>query len=344
MNRKKLFTAVQYLFFLGLGIGLVWWQFHSMQPDEKSNFAKSLREANYWFVIPVICMAMLSYLARSQRWIIMMEPLGYAPKSSNTFCSTMIGYMVNMFIPRLGEVVKCSVLSRYEKIPVDKLIGTVVVERMFDVVCYIIFIGITLATQFKVVKKFMHKNIENTTNAGFNWIQLIVIIAILCSVILLFRWMFKRFRENKVVRKIHHVVYNLKVGILSIKNMKRPRAFLGYTVFMWSMYLLEIYIGFYAMKATTGLGLGSACASLTLATLAMIILPGGFGAFPLFITKVLLIYHIKAIDGNAFGWLMWGVSTCINLIIGLLCLLIIIYINKNYHPIETHISDPEEDF
>lgn len=344
MNRKKLFTAIQYIFFLGLGIGLVWWQFHSMLPSEKSNFSKSLREANYLVVIPVICMALLSYLARSQRWLIMMEPMGYTPKSSNAFCSTMIGYLVNMFVPRLGEIVKCSVLSRYEKIPVDKLIGTVVVERIFDVVCYIIVICITLATQFKAMQKFIHHNIENDANAGFNWIKLIAIIAIILLVILLFRWIFIIFRTNRVVKKIQQIFFNLKEGIFTIKNMKRPKAFLAYTVFMWGMYLLEIYVGFYALKATMGLGIGTACSALTLATLAMIILPGGFGAFPIFITKVLLIYQINAIDGKAFGWLMWGVSTCINLIIGLLCLLIIIYINKNYHPIETHISDTAEDF
>lgn len=340
MNRKTLFTFIQYACFLGLGVGLVWWQFNGMGQEARENFFRSLKEANYWIVLPIIVLAIISFWARSQRWRIMIEPMGYNPKLSNTFCSTMIGYLVNAAVPRLGEIVKCTFLSRYEKIPVDKLIGTIVVERMFDVVCYIIFIGITLSIELKKVRRFAHKNLQQT-GPGFNWTKLLIVIGAIILVGLLFRWIFKRYGNNKLVKKIKHIVANLEEGMLSIKNLQRRKGFLLYTLLIWGMYLFEIYIGFNAMDATTGLTLGTACSALMLATLAMIVLPGGFGAFPVFISKVLVMYGVKAADGNAFGWLMWGVSTGITILFGFFCLLVIPSINKNYHPIETNIGHPE---
>lgn len=340
MNRKKLFTLIQYIFFLGICAVLVWWQFHDMKPDEKDSFTRSLKEANYWIVVPVIGMALLSYWARGQRWRIMIEPMGYNAKMSNTFCSTMIGYLVNSFVPRLGEVAKCTVLSRYEKIPVDKLIGTVVVERIFDLLCYAVLIGITVSTQFKNVRKFFLEHFEKQ-GTTFDWNKTWVISAVVILLVFVLAWAMKRVKNNKIVARIKHILLNLKEGITSINHLKRRGAFIGYTLLIWAMYLLEIYIGFQAMEATAGLGLGSACAALTLASLAMILLPGGFGLFPVFIANVLFMYHVNLENGTAFGWLMWGVSTSLNLILGFICLLLIPSLNKKYYPIETNISHPQ---
>lgn len=340
MNRKKLFTLIQYIFFLSVCTALVWWQFHGMHPNEKASFIKSLKEANYWVVVPVIGMAILSYWARGQRWRTMIEPMGYSVKMSNAFACTMIGYLINSFVPRLGEVAKCTILGRYEKIPVDKLIGTVVVERIFDLFCYAILIGITIATQFNNVKRFFAEQVQKQ-GTPFDWTKTWVISAIVIVLVFCLGWAMKRAKNNRFVAKIKHIIANLKEGITSINHLKHKGAFIGYTFLIWAMYLLEIYVGFQAMEATAGLGLGTACAALTLASLAMILLPGGFGLFPVFIANVLFMYHINLENGKAFGWLMWGVSTSLNLILGFICLLIISYINKNYHPIETNISHPE---
>jgi uncharacterized protein (TIRG00374 family) len=340
MNRKKLITLIQYIVLIGVCATLVWWQFHGMQPDEKASFIKSLKEANYWIVVPVIGMAIISYWARGQRWRIMIEPLGYRAKMSNAFACTMIGYLVNSFVPRLGEVIKCTILGRYEKIAVDKLIGTVVVERIFDLLCYAVLIGVTVATQLKNVKRFVAEHLEKT-GTSFDWTKTWVISAVVIVLVFCLGWLLKRAKNNKLVAKVKHVLANLKEGITSINHLKHKGAFIGYTLLIWAMYLLEIYIGFQAMEATAGLGFGTACAALTLASLAMILLPGGAGLFPVFIANVLLMYHINFQNGYAFGWLMWGVSTSLNLILGFICLLIIPSLNKNYHPVETSLSYPE---
>src|SRR4051812_37244655 len=126
---KRLFSILQYVFFLGGGIFLVWWQLKSMTTAEKTEFYNAFTRANYWLLIPVITMSLLSHLSRSMRWKLLMEPLDYNPKLKNVFAVLMVGYLVNAAIPRLGEIIKCTVLARYEKLKVDKLVGTIIVER-----------------------------------------------------------------------------------------------------------------------------------------------------------------------------------------------------------------------
>src|SRR6476661_3412778 len=135
--RKRLLSILQYIIFLGGGIFLVWWQLRSMTPEEEQDFRNAMSYANYWLVIPVVILCILSHLSRAMRWKLLMEPLGYKPALKNVFSVIMVGYLANAAVPRLGEILKCTFLSRYEKLQVDKLFGTILVERTFDLVCYL---------------------------------------------------------------------------------------------------------------------------------------------------------------------------------------------------------------
>ena len=133
---KRLISILQYTLFLGAGIFLVWWQLKGMTTEQRTQFTSALQSANYWLIIPIIFMSLLSHLSRAYRWKLLLEPLDYYPKIKNVFAVTMIGYLANAAIPRLGEILKCTMLGKYEKIPVQKLIGTIVIERIFDFCCY----------------------------------------------------------------------------------------------------------------------------------------------------------------------------------------------------------------
>lgn len=115
----------------------------SLTPEQKTAFLDALKEANYWLILPVAVMTVISHLSRAMRWKLLMEPLNYNPALKNVFAVTLIGYFANAAFPRLGEILKCTFLARYEKLKVDKLAGTIIVERAFDMVCFLIFIGIT---------------------------------------------------------------------------------------------------------------------------------------------------------------------------------------------------------
>jgi uncharacterized protein (TIRG00374 family) len=328
---------LQYAIFLGGGIFLVWWQLRAMTPSERADFNQALLGSNLWPILPVIVMIVLSHLSRAMRWKLLLEPLGYKPKLKNVFAALMVGYLANAAIPRLGEVLKCTLLSRYEKLKFDKLFGTILVERAFDFICYLIFIGITILIQVDIVGGYVKSKLQmiGTSDGVPFWVKLVILLLIIATCIVLARYIFKRYSGNKVIDKVNNFVKGILAGFKTIKDLKYRKLFLAHTLFIWLMYLLQIYVGFLAMESTSHLGIAPAFAVLSLATLAMIATPGGIGSFPIFVTETLLIYNISYPAGNAFGWLLWGVSTCIVIILGVGALLLLPYINKNKNEIST---------
>ena len=332
---KKILSLLQYVIFLGVGILLVWWQLHSMTPEQELQFKNAFEKANYYLIIPVIIINLLSHLSRSMRWKLLMEPLGYNPSLKNVFGATMVGYLANSAIPRLGEVIKCTLLAKYEHLKADNLIGTILIERTFDLVTYILFIAFTVVIQIDIVGNFVKEKLAAFTTPGSIplWLKLIIVLVIVIVGLWTVRKIFTSFPDNKTLQKIKGFGTGIGKGFIAIKNLKSKRAFILHTIFIWSMYLLQIYIGFKAMEATAHLDIKAACSVLSLSTLAMIITPGGIGSFPIFVKETLLLYLIADTEGNAFGWLIWGVSTGIIIIAGLFSLIVLPYINKKKHAI-----------
>lgn len=338
--KKKILSLLKYILFLGGGLLLVWWQLHSMTAEQEIQFKDAFKSANYLLVIPVVIMNLLSHLSRSMRWKLLMEPLGYNPSLKNVFGATMVGYFANSAVPRLGEVLKCTLLAKYEKLPADKLIGTILIERTFDLITYIVFIFFTVIIQIDTVGSFV-KNKLTIASAGLIpwWLKLLLFILFIFLIIIIVKRILRLFPNNKTLANIKHFLGGIAKGFAAIKNLKDRRAFIMHTVFIWSMYLLQIYLGFKAMDATADLNLKAACSVLSLSTLAMILTPGGIGSFPFFVMETLEIYGIASTQGNAFGWLIWGVSTGIIIVAGLLSLVLLPYINKKKN--EVHISDTQ---
>ncbi len=144
---KRLFILLQYLFFLGLGAFLVWWSVKDIDNEKMTEIKQALENARLYLIGPVFIILLLSHYVRMLRWRLLMETLNYHPNKFNTFCAVMIGYLANLAFPRLGEVLKCTILARYEKIPADKLVGTIILERLIDAVSLLLVFGITLAIQ-----------------------------------------------------------------------------------------------------------------------------------------------------------------------------------------------------
>ncbi|MDP4285763.1 MAG: lysylphosphatidylglycerol synthase transmembrane domain-containing protein [Bacteroidota bacterium] len=327
--KKRLLSILKYLIFLGIGIFLMWWQLSKMTALQRIQFEESLRNAHYIYIIPITALAILSHISRAVRWKILIEPMGYIPSTANTFYATMCGYFANTFVPRAGEILRCTMLGRYEKIPVTKLIGTILVERTFDLFCYFFVIIITILIQIQTVSDFVKSKLEQISNQkhiGSAWWIILILVGVGGLIILFIRWLFNRHSGHRHIIKLKGLHVGLKEGFYAIIHLKKRKYFIAHTLFIWVMYLMEVYVGFYALSATSSLGIGAALSVLSLSTLAMIIAPGGIGAFPVAVQQVLLIYNI---DNISFGWLMWGVSTGIIIIVGIICFGLIIYYNKN---------------
>ena len=332
--RQKIKNILQYGFFLGLGIFLVWWQLKSMTPSEREEGKRAILNAHYWVVIPIVIMALLSHYSRALRWKILMKPLGYEPATKNVFGSTLIGYLGNAAVPRLGEVLRCTFLAKYEKLKVDKLFGTIIVERIIDLLCFLLFIAFTVIIQIEKVGAFVKEKFSGIGKEAEMpiWLKLILFVLAIAIFFYGLHFLRKKFPENKLVKKVNDFFKGVLSGLSSIKNIKQKKQFVAHTIFIWSMYLLQIYLGFYAMEGTAHLGFNAACSVLALATLAMIATPGGLGAFPFFVMQTLSMYDIPSTTGLSFGWLIWVVNTGIVIVAGILALVLIPLLNKNKQP------------
>jgi uncharacterized protein (TIRG00374 family) len=327
--KKKLLSLLKYAAFLGIGVFLTWWQVSQMTPLQKIQFTQSLRDAHYIYLLPVFIITILGHVSRAVRWKILIEPMGYDPKTSNTFYAVMCGYFTNAFLPRVGEILRCTLLSRYENIPTTKLIGTILVERVFDLMCYFLFIVITFLIQIETVSDFIEEKISHMIAVKSQFpLWLIVTIVIATGVIIFWfiKWIFNRYRHHHYIIKLKGFHIGLKEGYSTILHLKKRKKFIAHSLFIWACYLFEIYIGFSALDATSSLPITAAFSVLALATLAMIVSPGGLGAFPIAVQQVLLMYHV---DNIFFGWLMWAVTTGIIIIVGAISFGLLIYQNKN---------------
>ncbi|MEO9209982.1 MAG: lysylphosphatidylglycerol synthase transmembrane domain-containing protein [Ginsengibacter sp.] len=326
--KKKLFSILKYTFFLGIGVFLTWWQISKMTPLQKVQFKESLLHAHYIYLLPVFILTILGHISRAVRWKILIEPMGYEPKTSNTFYSVMGGYFANTFLPRAGEILRCTLLSKYDKIPVSKLFGTILVERVFDLLCYGLLLIITFVIQIATVSDFLTTKFRRITDKSTSfslWSILLTILIVVAIFFLAIKWLLIKYKDHHLVIKLKGITLGLKEGFTTILHLKKRKEFIAHSIFIWTCYLFEVYIGFAALDATSTLGITAAFSVLSLATLAMIVSPGGLGAFPIAVQQVLLIYNI---DNISFGWLMWGVTTGIIIVVGIISFGLLIYQNR----------------
>src|SRR6476469_2634505 len=155
--KKPITTILQYLFFFGLGILFAWLSVKDINHAQWLQIKDALQRARHWLIIPAIILLFLAHYSRAMRWRILMEPMGYHPSKFNTFAAVMIGYLVNAGVPRLGEVIKCTLLARYEKVRADRLVGTIVMERAVDLICLIIVFILALLFQGHIIGNYFQE-------------------------------------------------------------------------------------------------------------------------------------------------------------------------------------------
>jgi uncharacterized membrane protein YbhN (UPF0104 family) len=330
---KKVLSILQYLLFLGLSVFLVWWSVRKITDKGWEDIKQAFRNANYLLIIPVMITLLLSHYSRSLRWKILIEPLGYAPRTFNIYMAVLIGYMANLAVPRLGEVLKCTILARYEKVPADKLVGTIVAERAFDVLCLVLVILITFFTQADLIGGYINETLNKIVESKTSSLspsKIIILLAILLLGITAVIVVFKKFSHIRFIQKIKTIFSGIWHGITSVRYLKNKGWFIFHTIFIWTMYLLSVQIGFYAMRETSVYGIPNALSVLTMGSLAMIVPApgGGIGVYAWFVQNTMLIYGLKESIGFAFGQLMWSVQFFFSLISGFIALSLLPYFNK----------------
>jgi uncharacterized protein (TIRG00374 family) len=316
-------------FFFLLGIALIWWSLHQIPSEEWTKFTLALKQSKFWIVFPVFIILALSHFLRALRWRLIMEPLGYQPSIANTYLAVLIGYLANLAIPRLGEVLKCTLLAKYEKVPAEKIVGTIVAERAFDVISLGIVFLLALGLQFNVIEAGWNQLKSQTTapmtntNEG-DW-KLYLLIGVVIVLIALFFIIRKRIPS--IIASVKNIISGIWEGVMSATKLKQHNLFFLYSFGIWFLYLLATYVGLYATAGTES-SFATAISCLAYASIGMILTPGGIGAYAYFMAKVLELNGVDYTLGLANGTLQWFSQFLIVIVLGGISLIILPIINK----------------
>ena len=332
---KRLRTIIQYVFFVGLGLFFAWLSLKNLNKEKLTQIKESIRNAEYWLIIPVFGILIFSHYVRGLRWRLLIEPLGYSPSRSNAFYAVMIGYFTNQAVPRLGEVLKCTFLARYENIPMDKLIGTIILERLIDALTLLLIFGITLAIQPELYSQLIDVIFYSTNDEEGNkistWVIGLIVTGILIVVIA--TWMIlKKKNLYDLVLLFKKIWRHIWEGISAIRHLQKRLQFIILTVTIWSLYLAGGYIGFMALQETQNYGIKEAFAVLSAGSIGMIASPGGIGAYAYLLQQTMQLYGLNDAIALAFGWILWLVNTAVILIGGLVSFVAMPYFNKRKQP------------
>ena len=329
--KKSLFTILQYIFFFALGIFLAWWSIKDLSKNDRSEIKEALKHAKYLLIIPLVFVLLVCHYLRGLRWRLLIEPLGHTPAKTNTFLCVLIGYLTNLAFPRLGEVMRCTVLSRYEKVPVDKLIGTVILERIIDAITLLIVFGITLAIQPGIYSQLIDTFFNSQTNTEHNKTSGYIFLLIIAGVILvaIVIWMLiKKKSINDLFVLLKKIGRSVWQGVSAIQHLKKRVPFIILTVLIWGFYLLTGYMAFFTLKETGYYGIKEAFSILSAGSVGMIVTPGGIGAYAVLIEKTMQLYGLQKGIAVAFGWLLWLLQTGTILIGGLFSFAYLPYFNN----------------
>ncbi|MFM2225608.1 MAG: hypothetical protein RJA07_1810 [Bacteroidota bacterium] len=323
-------SVIQFSAFLILGIGIVWFIFHNMSDEQIAQCKNALLNANPFLIILAFCCGLMAHFIRALRWKILMEPMGYKSTVANTYAAVLIGYLANLAFPRLGEVSRCGVLTKYENIPFEKSFGTVIAERIFDMACWLFLVAITVLIEFDRMYAYFKTTIVDSAVAKFQnagnmkWIIIAVLMIGAVVGIMIIK---KIISKNN---KIKGFVEGLVSGLKAILNLKRKGIFIFYTILIWSTYLLTQYLGLLCVKETSHLNIFAALSCMTLGSFGFILpTQGGLGGYHAIIPQVLKLYNIPEGIGLASAWVNWGVGQIAIIIGGFLSFLFLPIINKN---------------
>ncbi len=344
-GKSLLKTFIQLVLFVGLGIFFIWLSLRSLSHDDIRSMLEAMEKINNpksWLIISAAAaMAIFADFARAVRARILLEPLGYKPRLSMAFYSVMVCYLANLALPRLGEVLRCSFLQRFEDVPFQKSLGTVVTERVVDIICWLVLLVISIAVNTGILSELIvDQEAQQSLGAWLSakWSSLVhgsglyLLIAIIVVLAVTIRLTHKWWRKSRLCMKIRDFFLDLWHGIVSIKDLPNPWRFVFWTVMMWIAYFLGIYLCMLSIPYLHGIGPMTAFTILTFSTVAFIISQGGLGSFPLIVAGILFLYNIPYIQGLAAGWIGWIMQTVIVLVVGFLSLLLASFYKKTNNP------------
>jgi len=324
--KQNIIKTLKFTSFFLIGI-LIFWLVYK---DQDINRIKSIltNDVNYFWIVVSLFLGLLSHISRTIRWNLMIEPLGHKPRTLNTFLAVMIGYLMNLALPRMGEISRCGVLARYEKIPFTKLVGTVVLERLIDVLMLLLLLLVVVLTQFGQVLEFLNNNPEVNDKLG-KVIYSPVLIGGLVLMLLIVWFSRHKIRGSLLVKKLMSFVSQFVEGFRSILKMKKVGAFIFHSFFIWFLYYVMLYCVFFSFGFTSHLTALAGLTVFVLGSFGMVApVQGGIGAWHFMVIEGLFLYGVDKADGKVFALLAHGSTTIMLIVLGLISLLVLPFVNE----------------
>lgn len=318
---KNTKTAINTLVFLTLGGVLFYWAIMNQDTDE---LWSQIKQVNlFWVGLSVFC-GVISHLLRALRWNLLLEPMNYKASTVNSFHAVIIGYLVNMALPRVGEITRPAILGKLEKIPFNKLLGTVLIERVVDIFITLFLAGIIFVIQFQLIIDFVQKLLLNQ-----NIPSIIILLGLITVfVIALYLAYLKRnwFYRIPIIQKFKTFIYGIIDGIKTIYSLRRKGLFIAYSLMIWTMYFLMPFLIFYAFDGTAHLGISAGFTVLLFGTIAMIIpIPGGIGTFEVIVPEALNIYGVSSSVADSYTLMTHAIQFLVIFCVGIFSTVYVIF-------------------
>lgn len=351
--KKLLLNILKFVLFFGTGFAILYFVYQKQEaafqaqclidgiPLEDCSLVQKVwtdfQGVNYGWLALVLVSFMFSNVSRTIRWLMLIRPLGYQPRPINGFFTIMLGYFANLGFPRLGEILRPATFSRYEKIPFEKVMGTVVIDRMADVFSLLLVIGLAFVFEFARILDLIRSLNANADDPGAGnlpiwfWVLLAAGTGALLGLIVF--W--KRLKTIPLFQRFLHIIEGFAEGLKTILQLDRPLLFILHSLNIWFMYYLMNYFGFLSFVPTEHLGLLAALMVFAVGTLGIVIpAPGGMGTYHFLVVAVLTTFYGIA-NGDAFSFAMilfFAVQIGCNVLFGLLSLIVLPIVNRTYDP------------
>ncbi len=334
MLKKYLIQFLKIAVPISLGIYLVVHIYGQLDESQRSDLFLAFSRANYFWVGISLLLGLSSHFLRGYRWSFQLNAMGYHTRQANNFMSVMVGYIVNMALPRVGEVSRAATITKFEGVPFQKSFGSILSERAIDLVVLLLITGITVIFQYHNLTDFVSALMEKIRDvAGSGVVQLILLAVVVC--VLFGIYALRTYKHIPAIAKVHTLVQGLLEGLRSIFRMEKSGLYILATVGIWGLYIGMYWICFLSLDETAHLGPDAVFTGFVLGSFAIALIPGGIGAFPVGVMQSLILFGIAKETGFALGWIIWSSQTILVLVVGGASMLLLPIYNKKRSYVKT---------
>ena len=318
--KKNLLKTLKTLAPIAFGLFLIGYTYSSTAPQDRKHIYEYIMAADPFWVGGSLIIGLLSHISRAIRWNYLLKPLGHQPPISSNVLVILMGYFANLGIPRSGEILRATALSTYENVPFQKGFGTIITERVIDLLMLMAVVLVGLFLQTDILLDFFAQKGVSWTKVGLGFLALVPIVSL--GLWVLFRW------DHPFIKAIKNKISDLLSGVLSVFKMEKKWLFIAHTLFIWGAYIGMFWVIKYTVPETISLSGSALLVAFVAGAFAMSATNGGIGLYPIAIQKSLAIFGISLVAGNAFGWIMWISQTLLVVVLGGLSFLIIPFVSR----------------